>query len=394
MKKAVVISQSPSVSRGYVETAKKHFLNHEIILLTQSESIAAQSFNNINSRIHTWFVDDYSNEELFLSCIDEISKQYEISYLLSNSEFDVLQCAKARDILSISGISYNEMLNFRDKVQMQQYFFIDGMKNIASQYIKSQHDIKKFIEENKADKYVIKPVSGAGSKGVYIIKTIDDIIENDDIYSGDMMIQPFISGDMYHIDFIASQKEILLFSPSRYMHPNYQFLDYDVISYMIDEQNPVYNKLYEILRNLVSQKDVFKNFLCCHLEVFIQGEDLYLCEIAARSGGGTIPESIDASFGQPIFDIFLEYIASYDKDPQKPLIPKQRIQYANMYMKTSKRVIKNLPFQFPDYVFYIEKTENHNAQHTADASIKAVVTGKSEKELVQNIQKFQDLIYK
>ncbi|MEH7687744.1 carboxylate--amine ligase, partial [Bacillus safensis] len=220
----------------------------------------------------------------------KLSEKYKISHVVATSEYDLIRAASIRDELSLPGQNVESALAFRDKIIMKG---IAQQEVMVPKYakIKSIIDIYKFIKENGYP-IVIKPIDGAGSVDTSIIKDENNLVEylSNGIKKG-FEIEEFIEGDMYTIDGLYLNGTLEFYWMGYYVNDCLSFNEGKQASNVqINNNHPLYSRLEKFIFTLVNIMP-FPNTTTFHCEVFHTiRNDLILCEIASRTGGGGINE--------------------------------------------------------------------------------------------------------
>ncbi|WP_211749306.1 carboxylate--amine ligase [Paenibacillus sp. Marseille-Q4541] len=243
------------------------------------------------------FFDHYETNPLIeLSAL----KQGENSFfraVIATSEFDILRAGRIRNYLDIEGQSYDSANAFRNKVIMKTILQEGGLSVPPFRKVTSVIDILEFSEIHGFP-IVIKPIYGSGSSDVFVLENESDIFgfaQNE--IKPNQEVEIFIEGDMYHIDGLIVDSEIRFIWPSKYINGCLSFQDKTFNgSYLLDESNPLFNRLITFVKEalilLPTPKDT-----SFHAEVFhTPSDELIFCEIASRTGGGLIRETIKGSF--------------------------------------------------------------------------------------------------
>ena len=152
---------------------------------------------------------------------------------------------------------------------------------------------------------VLKPRWGAGSAGITILHSKDDLstlatkpefIQN--VHSNQYYLEEYCSGSVYHVDVVYINADSILISPSRYLVPPLDFEKQNTGSVMLDEDDADYSELLRLTKQLIrSFKDqTIPNVM--HIE-FYKNEtgDFIFGEMAARRGGGLIKQELTAAYG-------------------------------------------------------------------------------------------------
>lgn len=223
---------------------------------------------------------------------------YRITNILCHSEYDLIRSARFREFWDIEGQGVLSAVAYRDKVVMKRILQQDGIKVAPFKKIEHPIDVVSFIKEHGLP-VVIKPVDGGGSRNVRIIRTIRDF----ERYCSEqrlehMMIEKFVSGKMYHVDGIMKHKKILFSCTSQYFNNCLSYQEGKSSgSFVINQNSEISHRLKSLVKKVVLALPS-SPITAFHAEVFHTKEDeLILCEIASRTGGGRINDAIFHTFG-------------------------------------------------------------------------------------------------
>ena len=103
----------------------------------------------------------------------QLSKKYNITNVLSISEFDVVRSA-LREILHCPGQLLMSAESYRNKILMKQLLYDSSVNIPKFEKVISKTQVEKFIQQTSYP-VVLKPIYGSGSMDVYIIKNQQDI---------------------------------------------------------------------------------------------------------------------------------------------------------------------------------------------------------------------------
>lgn len=279
-------------------------LDDEIVLLTSEETYPDyyDKFHKVIS------FKNYQNNGNVERMALELHKKYQFRTLIAISELDLLRAAQIREYLKIDGQSYESALAFRNKLLMKRTIKeFDGFYLPKFQEISSVLDILNFIEQNGYP-VVIKPICGSGSINTTVLKNSEELelfLSNGNF--ANLMIEEYIDGDMYHIDGLVLNKEIIFSWPSKYINGCLAFQTGNYLgSYILDEKNPLNKRLKNICHSILSQFPL-PNYTTFHLEVFHTKDDkIYFCEVASRTGGARVNEVIRSSFNIDITKLWIQ----------------------------------------------------------------------------------------
>lgn len=359
----------------------------EIILFCPKEKY--ETFN-IKDYLYIEAFNDYFNNEEVEKRVLELSNKYHFTHILSISEFDVIRSTKLRKLLNLPGQALMSAECYRNKVLMKEKLKNSSVNIPLYEKVSSKKQVFNFISKIGYP-IVIKPISGSGSMGVTIAQDANDIEDFFNTHSNDyhlFEVEEYIQGEMYHIDGLIKNNGIIFSSVSHYYNNCLEFQENQPLSsYMLEEKNPLYNRFIEQVNQVIHCLPQYESG-SFHAEFFVtQNNDIYLCEIASRTGGGEISKSIEHSTGlvmnQCSFYLQLGYnIAEVPKKNKYSgfvLLPPKVGQY--------KGILEELNF---DWVVVIKNKakvgqEYTGAKNSVDYIISVIIEGINEKELINRI---------
>ncbi len=216
--------------------------------------------------------------------------------VLALSEFDLVTGGLVREALGTPGYTPQQVRRFTDKVVMKQAILAAGLR--APRYL-------PLIEASTAEALIdrlglpliLKPRVGASSRGVSKVETAEQLAAAlRDINPVDYECEQYVAGDIYHVDGLVRDDELLFHSASRYINTCLAFNHGIPLGSVLLEPSARRTDLISFtkaaLRALELRSGAF------HLEIIIgPGDEPYFLEIGARVGGGEIPFLGQALFG-------------------------------------------------------------------------------------------------
>ncbi|PZD96791.1 carboxylate--amine ligase [Paenibacillus sambharensis] len=329
---------------------------------------------------------DFADNDYIYSYIIDLNKTKEIDYIIALNEFDLLKAAYLREYLGIEGQNSESAMAFRDKVMMKDRL-ASVVQTPTYQRINHALDLIDFKQKHGLP-LVVKPVDGAGSVGVEIIRDENDYRELLEKGIGsNLEVETFVLGEMYHVDGLYRDGELLLSHPSRYIHGCLAFQDSKFLgSVMLETDNELTARLNEAVHRVLDAMPTPGHTISFHAEFFhTEQNELVLCEIASRVGGGMIAEAMLAATG---VDILGESARGQCGAP--PSFQNASVnQLAGWILIPPKNgTLRALDLSYPyDWVVdyytkeeYIGKTFD-KASSSVDAYISLLVTGESEQQI-------------
>ena len=227
-------------------------------------------------------------------------------YSIQTDEYAVTILGLVNSELGLPGLTLEEEHKFRDKVKMKQ--------NLKDDVNKPELYTLDDVENDRFSyPVIIKPRTFAASKGVCLINNKEELLsELEGKYVDytrpsidtmeDYEIEQYIGGDVYHIDGIVFNGEIVFCVASRYIGSCFNYAHGKLLGSMKatdTQQKQAISFAKKVHRDLKIPDGVF------HLESFYHNEDFVFLEIGIRPGGGDIVPAIKVGTG---IDLAKEHI--------------------------------------------------------------------------------------
>lgn len=261
----------------------------------------------------------------------QMHRAYSFTHIYTKNEDLIIRAAHLRTLLNIhTGLSAEQVQAYREKVHMKELAVQGGFSVPPFARLLAPIDLIGFIEKHGYP-VVVKPTLGCAVSGLHLIFNDDELqsfltsklfacIDSNQRMDlvGELMVEKFVRGGMYHINGIAQNGQISHVWPFAYLHTCLDFarngLAYGNCS--IPRSNGLFQRLVNATQRLLNILPTPKDCLIFHLELFENLDDendFILCEIAARAPGGSITHLIDLlSFSDPSHNSFarLDFRAS------------------------------------------------------------------------------------
>lgn len=241
---------------------------------------------------------DYDQNQLVAKKALQIGRERKLVAIFARAEADILRAAELRDLLNLPGQRLTSAKAFRNKVVMKDSLADSGVNLPHYQAIESVFTILQFVETHGFP-VVIKPFAESGSSGVHIIRDESEL----DRYlakpaAGPMEIETFVEGQMYHIDGLILDGELVFIHPFQYLNHCLSFRDNEHVgTYTLSLSNPLYEPLIANTRKVLAALPCPRH-MAFHTELWVTPKgEIVFCEIASRTGGGMISNTIQYSFG-------------------------------------------------------------------------------------------------
>jgi phosphoribosylaminoimidazole carboxylase (NCAIR synthetase) len=328
---------------------------------------------------------NYANDKIVKDVYD-LCKQHRPSAIVTTSEFDVVRMAKMREAFGIPGQSVASAILFRDKIEMKKKVAQAGLK--VPEFIRAQDalDILQFVEHHGFP-IIIKPVDGAGTVNVNLIRDeaqLNDYLDKNSVANLD--VETYIDGKLYHVDGLIYEGEVKFIWPHAYNSDStLGFASGNHMgSYMLDADRPITGRLIDFTKHVLKALEA-PSLATFHCEVFHSiSDELILCEIACRLGGGRIVPVLDAAFGVDLYEYWVKAQVGIPLDIKAQTQPRQMAGHL-LYLPKGGVYRGPTTFEQLDWVdellINVQPGKRYGANSSVDFAGSAVVTGKTELEV-------------
>ena len=230
-----------------------------------------------------------------------LMKSRKIDAVIALDDYDVEKAALIRENFRIPGMGQTTHRYFRDKLAMRQKALDSGIDVPEFTAIFNDEVINEFIDRVPAP-WVLKPRSEASATGIKKLKSKEELWEavnglGEERYK--FLLESFKPGDVFHVDSLTFNKEIVFTSASQYLAPPMQVSHEGGVfrSKTLNRYSDEYKNLEEANRKVLANFGLVNG--ATHTE-FIRGKEdgkWYFLETASRVGGAHIPDLVEASSG-------------------------------------------------------------------------------------------------
>jgi biotin carboxylase len=233
--------------------------------------------------------------------ISYLARSIQIDRIVALDDYDVETAALLREHLRIPGMGATTARHFRDKLAMRVKAKEEGI--LVPQFVHAlNHDRIRQYLERVPPPWVLKPRSEASAIGIKkashpeeIWQALEALGDKQSFY----VLEEFVAGDIFHIDSIVSEREVVFAVPHKYGRPPMSVAHEGGIftTRRIPHQSEDAQLLEALNRDLTAALGLVRGVM--HTE-FIKGRDdgrFYFLETASRVGGANIVETVDAATG-------------------------------------------------------------------------------------------------
>lgn len=311
------------------------------VLLLTSESIAGADWPR-DSIDEIFLIPDVNKKwkrDDVIKGVSYLARMETIDRIVPLDDFDLETAAALREHLRIPGMGETTTRYFRDKLAMRARAEEAGIKVPEFIPVFNYERLRQFMERVPSP-WLLKPRFEASATGIKKINSPDEFwsaIEEFGDRQSYYLLERFVPGDIYHVDSIISEKEIVFAAAHRYgspplnvAHEGGVFTTSTVLHDSDDER-----ALLSLNREVLNAKGLVRGV--SHTE-FIKGRadgHFYFLETSARVGGANIVELVEAATGINLWAEWAKIeIARGERDYH---LPPMRYDYAGLIVSLARQ---------------------------------------------------------
>lgn len=241
-----------------------------------------------------------------IHAVSYLARTRKIDRVVPLDDYDVEVAAMLREHMRIPGMGDTTVRYFRDKLAMREKAHDSGIRVPSFVQILHHDTVRSFMEEVPGP-WVLKPRSEAASLGIKRIHSAEELwplIEEQGDLQSFYLLEKMIPGDVYHVDAITSEKQIVLAEAHRYRRPILQITQEGGIfgTHTLLRDSEEERELLAFHARLIQTLGLVRGV--SHTE-FIRSQvdgQFYFLETAARAGGAHITDLVEASTGLNLWE--------------------------------------------------------------------------------------------
>lgn len=247
-----------------------------------------------------YYMPDLARHDDVLLGVSYLARTRVIDRIVALDDYDVRLASDLREHLRLPGMGSTTARFFRDKLSMRMKAEEAGLRVPAFVHVLNYDRLNQFMDRVPPP-WVLKPRFEAGAVGIMKANSkeeawqnIHDLGDRQSFY----LLEQFVSGDVYHVDALVEEREIVFMRAHKYGRPplNVSHQGGVFMSTTLPFDSDETRQLHELNRQLISATGYVRG--ATHTE-YIRGEDgdFYFLETAARVGGANLADMIAASSG-------------------------------------------------------------------------------------------------
>src|SRR6201997_4828736 len=236
-----------------------------------------------------------------VKAVTHLARNEKLDRIVALDEFDMETAATLREHLRIPGMGLTTMRYFRDKLAMPMRA-LDRKVCVPDFVPVVNHADIQYYLDHVPGPWVLKPrqeASAIGIKKLHAAEELWPLLEQLGDKQSSFLLEKFLPGDVYHVDSVVSEKQVVFANVSQYGKPPMNVAQGGGIftTFTVPRDSDADSGLRAVNRDLIAALGLVRGV--AHAE-FIQAHadgHFYFLECAARVGGAYINEMVEAATG-------------------------------------------------------------------------------------------------
>jgi biotin carboxylase len=276
--------------------------------------------------------------EQITNTVTYLSRTRKFDRIVALDEFDMEAAAHLREHMRIPGMGRTAIAHFRDKLAMRYAARAAGIQEPEFTRVLFHDEVREWIDR-VPDPWVLKPRAEASAIGIRKIhngeqlwRTLEELGDRQSHF----LLEQFIPGDIFHVDGIVRDGEVVFAAVSGYGKPPMQVMHEGGVftTRVLDRSSAETRDLTAINAELIPALGMVRGVT--HAE-YIRGADgrYYFLEAAARVGGAFIADVVEFATGVNLWREWARIEVAWIRG-EKYLLPQQKTLYAGSALCLAK----------------------------------------------------------
>jgi biotin carboxylase len=274
-----------------------------------------------------------------MKAVTYLAREKKIDRIVALDEFDMETAATLREHMRIPGMGLTTMRYFRDKLAMRMKAMESGIRVPDFIPVLNHEDIRYYLDHVPGP-WVLKPRSEASAIGIRKIDSAEalwPVLESLGDQQSSFLLEKFVPGDVYHVDSVVSEKEVVFSSVSRYGAPPMAVAQQGGIftTYLLPGESAEAVSLRQMNHDLIQALGLVRGVSHAEFIGARSDGDFYFLECAARVGGAYISEMVETATGINLWREWARIEIAGGKEPYQ--LPAIRNDYAGIILSLARQ---------------------------------------------------------
>jgi biotin carboxylase len=300
--------------------------------------------------------------------------------IVALDEFDMEAAAHLREHMRIPGMGRTAIAHFRDKLAMRYAARAAGITEPEFTRVLHHDEVRAWMDR-VPDPWVLKPRAEASAIGIRKIHNSEQLwqsLEELGDRQSFFVLEQFVPGDIFHVDSIVSEAQVVFATVSGYGKPPMQVMHEGGVftTRVLDRSSAETQALAAINAGLLPALGMVRGVT--HAE-FIRGVDgkYYFLEAAARVGGAFIAEVVEYATGVNLWREWARIEVAWLRGETYHLPPQKNLYAGSALCLATTAEPDTSMFRDPEIVLRLKK--HHHAglivQSESATRVKELVDG-------------------
>jgi biotin carboxylase len=274
-----------------------------------------------------------------VQAVAHLARTKKLDRIVALDEFDMETAATLREHLRVPGMGLTTMRYFRDKLAMRMKALDRGVR-VPDFVPVVHHDDIRYYLKHVAGPWVLKPrqeASAIGIKKIHVADELWPVLEQLGDKQSSYLLEKFVPGEVYHVDSVVSENEVLFANVSKYGKPPMNVAQGGGVftTFTVPRASEEDSGLREINRELIGALGLVRGV--AHAEFIRAHGDghFYFLECAARVGGAYINEMVEAATGINLWREWARIEIAGGDGSYK--LPRVREEYAGVILSLARQ---------------------------------------------------------
>ena len=300
--------------------------------------------------------------QAIINTVSYLARWQPIDRIVALDEFDLENAAALREHLRIPGMGLTTIRYFRDKLAMRGKAKESGI--VVPEFIHVlNHEALNDFMGRVPPPWLLKPrsqASGIGMKKIRAAHELWPFLDQLGDAQSNYLLEQFVPGDVFHIDSIVSEREVLFAEAQAYGTPPLDTSHQGGVftTRTLSRDSDEARMLNKLNRDLIEALGLVHGVT--HTEFLRAHEDgkFYFLEIAARVGGAYIADVIEAATGINLWREWARLEVRTGKSLYR--LPPVREDYAGIVLSLARQECPDTAaYKDPEIVYRV--TKRHHA---------------------------------
>jgi biotin carboxylase len=300
--------------------------------------------------------------QAIINTVSYLARWQPIDRIVALDEFDLENAAYLREHLRIPGMGLSTIRYFRDKLAMRGKAQESGVPVPEFIHVLNHQALNDFMARVKPP-WLLKPrsqASGIGMKKIYEPHELWPYLDQLGDAQSNYLLEQFVSGDVFHIDSIVSERQVVFAEAHAYGTPplNTSHDGGVFTTRTLPRDSAEAKALSRLNREVIESLGLVRGVT--HTE-FLRGREdgkSYFLEIAARVGGAYITDVVEAASGINLWREWARLEVGAGKSAYA--LPAVREDYAGVVLSLARQERPDTSaYHDPEIVYRV--TKKHHA---------------------------------